>query len=149
MGKAQTNSSSHMQSLSADEQRLFRLYGKLPNKKDLLQNKLKVRTRTCISLHHTICPHSLSPSSSCLTSCKIYPFPNTNTLPHTRSANTSTRATTPSPKPAKPPTPASPPSAPNTPRQKTSRTSWPPRRPIPPIHSTALLPPFPSPTPAA
>jgi hypothetical protein len=29
-------------SLSADEQRLFRLYGKLPNKKDLLQNKLKV-----------------------------------------------------------------------------------------------------------
>jgi cAMP-regulated phosphoprotein/endosulfine conserved region len=31
------------QSLSADEQRLFRLYGKLPNKKDLLQNKLKER----------------------------------------------------------------------------------------------------------
>jgi len=30
-------------SLSADEQRLFRLYGKLPNKKDLLQNKLKER----------------------------------------------------------------------------------------------------------
>lgn len=30
------------QSLSPDEQRLFRLYGKLPNKKDLLQNKLKV-----------------------------------------------------------------------------------------------------------
>lgn len=33
------------QKLSADEQRLFRLYGKLPNKKDLLQNKLKVRVR--------------------------------------------------------------------------------------------------------
>lgn len=37
--------------LSPDEQRLFRLYGKLPNKSDLLQNKLKVqplsfRTRT-------------------------------------------------------------------------------------------------------
>lgn len=32
------------QKLSADEQRLFRLYGKLPNKKDLLQNKLKVST---------------------------------------------------------------------------------------------------------
>jgi len=30
-------------SLSTDEQRLFRLYGKLPNKKDLLQNKLKER----------------------------------------------------------------------------------------------------------
>ncbi|KKY25722.1 putative camp-regulated phosphoprotein family protein igo1 [Phaeomoniella chlamydospora] len=30
-------------SLSADEQRLFRLYGKLPNKSDLLQNKLKER----------------------------------------------------------------------------------------------------------
>jgi len=31
-----------MQKLSPDEARLFRLYGKLPNKKDLLQNKLKV-----------------------------------------------------------------------------------------------------------
>lgn len=30
-------------SLSPDEQRLFRLYGKLPNKKDLLKNKLKER----------------------------------------------------------------------------------------------------------
>ncbi|KAI9801372.1 MAG: hypothetical protein M1825_003351 [Sarcosagium campestre] len=30
-------------SLSADEQRVFRLYGKLPNKTDLLQNKLKER----------------------------------------------------------------------------------------------------------
>jgi len=30
-------------SLSADEQRLFRLYGKLPTKRDLLQNKLKER----------------------------------------------------------------------------------------------------------
>ncbi|KAK2805964.1 hypothetical protein FQN50_005979 [Emmonsiellopsis sp. PD_5] len=29
-------------SLSPDEQRLFRLYGKMPTKKDLLQNKLKV-----------------------------------------------------------------------------------------------------------
>jgi len=29
--------------LSAEEQRLFRLYGKLPNRKDLLQNKLKER----------------------------------------------------------------------------------------------------------
>lgn len=32
----------YAQSLSEDEKRLFRLYGKLPNKKDLLQNKLKV-----------------------------------------------------------------------------------------------------------
>ena len=31
------------QKLSPDEQRLFRLYGKLPTKKDVLQNKLKVR----------------------------------------------------------------------------------------------------------
>ena len=30
------------QQMTADEQRLFRLYGKLPNRKDLLQNKLKV-----------------------------------------------------------------------------------------------------------
>ncbi|KAL4914187.1 camp-regulated phosphoprotein/endosulfine conserved region-domain-containing protein [Aspergillus aurantiobrunneus] len=29
--------------LNPDEQRLFRLYGKMPNKKDLLQNKLKER----------------------------------------------------------------------------------------------------------
>ncbi|KAI9727148.1 MAG: hypothetical protein M1828_007349 [Chrysothrix sp. TS-e1954] len=29
-------------SLTPEEQKLFRLYGKLPNKKDLLQNKLKV-----------------------------------------------------------------------------------------------------------
>jgi hypothetical protein len=28
--------------MSPDEAKLFRLYGKLPNKKDLLQNKLKV-----------------------------------------------------------------------------------------------------------
>ncbi|KAF2662207.1 Endosulfine-domain-containing protein [Lophiostoma macrostomum CBS 122681] len=32
-----------IQKLTADEARLFRLYGKLPNKKDLLQNKLKER----------------------------------------------------------------------------------------------------------
>jgi len=30
-------------SLSSEDQKLFRLYGKLPNKKDLLQNKLKER----------------------------------------------------------------------------------------------------------
>ncbi|KAL8904589.1 MAG: hypothetical protein Q9171_006994 [Xanthocarpia ochracea] len=32
-----------VKSLNEEEQKLFRLYGKLPNKKDLLQNKLKVR----------------------------------------------------------------------------------------------------------
>lgn len=31
------------QSLTEEEQKLFRLYGKLPNKKDLIQNKLKER----------------------------------------------------------------------------------------------------------
>jgi len=31
------------QTLTEEEQKLFRLYGKLPNKKDLLQNKLKER----------------------------------------------------------------------------------------------------------
>lgn len=30
------------QSLTEEEQKLFRLYGKLPNRKDLLGNKLKV-----------------------------------------------------------------------------------------------------------
>ncbi|MCJ1475413.1 hypothetical protein MMC13_004075 [Lambiella insularis] len=32
-----------MQSLNPEEQKLFRLYGKLPNRNDLLQNKLKER----------------------------------------------------------------------------------------------------------
>jgi hypothetical protein len=36
--------------MSPDEARLFRLYGKLPNKKDLLQNKLKVRLASRRSL---------------------------------------------------------------------------------------------------
>jgi hypothetical protein len=36
--------------MSPDEAKLFRLYGKLPNKKDLLQNKLKVRRKLwCIN----------------------------------------------------------------------------------------------------
>jgi len=38
------------QSMSADEQRLFRMYGKLPNKKDLLQNKLKVGIQVLVPL---------------------------------------------------------------------------------------------------
>ena len=36
------------QTLGEEEQKLFRLYGKLPNKKDLLQNKLKVRSTTML-----------------------------------------------------------------------------------------------------
>ncbi|KAL8889725.1 MAG: hypothetical protein Q9215_003022 [Flavoplaca cf. flavocitrina] len=32
-----------VKSMNEEEQKLFRLYGKLPNKKDLLQNKLKER----------------------------------------------------------------------------------------------------------
>lgn len=32
------------QSLNEEEQKLFRLYGKLPNKKDILQKKLEVCT---------------------------------------------------------------------------------------------------------
>jgi len=32
-----------LQSLSEEEQKLFRLYGKLPNRKDIVGNKLKVR----------------------------------------------------------------------------------------------------------
>jgi hypothetical protein len=49
-----------MQSLSPDEQRLFRLYGKLPNKKDLLQNKLKVRRATSSAAHSSL-HHPFSP----------------------------------------------------------------------------------------
>lgn len=46
------------QKLSADEQRLFRLYGKLPNKKDLLQNKLKVRLSLHLPIYGYILYHS-------------------------------------------------------------------------------------------
>jgi hypothetical protein len=42
--------------MSPDEQRLFRMYGKLPDKKNLLQNKLKVNPLFTLStppLHTT------------------------------------------------------------------------------------------------
>lgn len=39
-----------LQSFNEEEQKLFRLYGKLPNKKDLLQNKLKVRDSSGLSV---------------------------------------------------------------------------------------------------
>ena len=65
--------------MSADEQRLFRLYGKLPNKKDLLQNKLKVSIFSVLIA-------SLEPELT--------------RLSH-RSASTSTAAIMPSPKLAK------------------------------------------------
>lgn len=42
------------QAMSPDEQRLFRMYGKLPDKKNLLQNKLKVH-------HHHFTPSSSTP----------------------------------------------------------------------------------------
>ncbi|KAH9881489.1 hypothetical protein IAQ61_000214 [Plenodomus lingam] len=45
------------QKMSAEEAKLFRLYGKLPNKKDLLQNKLKVRSQAlshCIPIKHSL-----------------------------------------------------------------------------------------------
>lgn len=38
------------QSLNEEEQKLFRLYGKLPNKKDILQKKLEVRTARSYSI---------------------------------------------------------------------------------------------------
>lgn len=41
-------SNAKLQKMSPDEAKLFRLYGKLPNKKDLLQNKLKVRCSRAI-----------------------------------------------------------------------------------------------------
>jgi cAMP-regulated phosphoprotein/endosulfine conserved region len=83
------------QKLSADEQRLFRLYGKLPNKKDLLQNKLKVLNIILGSF-----------------------FANDVI----RNVNTSTLATMLSPKQAKPLTPASRQLAPSTPRPIISPT---------------------------
>ena len=42
-----------MQSLTEEEQKLFRLYGKLPNKKDLLQNKLQVALYICSATEAT------------------------------------------------------------------------------------------------
>jgi hypothetical protein len=69
------------QAMSPDEQRLFRMYGKLPDKKNLLQNKLKVTT----PFPSILCPHHK-------------PLTHNNRV---KSANTSTAATTPSAKPAK------------------------------------------------
>lgn len=43
------------QSLNEEEQKLFRLYGKLPNKKDLLQNKLKVLSHLNCYFFPSIC----------------------------------------------------------------------------------------------
>ena len=73
--------------MTEEEQKLFRLYGKLPNKKDLLQNKLKVG----------LLLHSLTPSYH----THIYVF--------ARNVNISIQGTMPFPKPVKPPTVASPP----------------------------------------
>ena len=38
-----TNGPNYSQALSEEEQKLFRLYGKLPNKKDLFSKKLQER----------------------------------------------------------------------------------------------------------
>jgi hypothetical protein len=43
-----------IQKMSPDEARLFRLYGKLPNKKDLLQNKLKVSSALGTHQHSSL-----------------------------------------------------------------------------------------------
>ena len=51
MKLSMSNHGAH-QSLNEEEQKLFRLYGKLPNKKDLLQNKLKVSP--ALSLYDTV-----------------------------------------------------------------------------------------------
>ncbi|KAJ5160612.1 mRNA stability protein [Penicillium canariense] len=49
-------------SLSPEEQRLLRLYGKMPTKKDLLQNKLKVRGYAPPTNLPTQCPLQLNPT---------------------------------------------------------------------------------------
>ena len=77
--------SHNSQSLSEEEQRLFRLYGKLPSKKDILKNKLKV---------------FLPPPTAPLH------FTNLTGDKTKRNANTSTQATTLSQKPVKPRTSA-------------------------------------------
>ncbi|KAK5790974.1 hypothetical protein VI817_006283 [Penicillium citrinum] len=51
--------------MSSDEQRLFRLYGKMPNKKDLLQNKLKVFKFASILFTPLLSSH-LPPTSTAL-----------------------------------------------------------------------------------
>ncbi|EDN04126.1 cAMP-regulated phosphoprotein family protein Igo1 [Histoplasma capsulatum] len=53
-------------SLSPDEQRLFRLYGKMPTKKDLLQNKLKnsnIPSPFGNGQHSSLQPHGVSNNS--------------------------------------------------------------------------------------
>ena len=48
---SKNNNAESRQSLSEEEQKVFRLYGKLPNKKDLFQNKLKVNLAATFQEH--------------------------------------------------------------------------------------------------
>lgn len=100
---------------------MLRLYGKMPNKKDLLQNKLKVR----LLLRLSPCFQTDPPTFIVI-----------------RSGNISIRVTMPSARPEKPQTSASPISAPNTPSPKTFLTSRP-LRPVPttpPRPATVVVP---------
>jgi len=51
MNGKQDDPLTQQQALSPDEQRLFRMYGKLPDKKNLLQHKLKVSRPNLHSFH--------------------------------------------------------------------------------------------------
>lgn len=50
--------------MTPEEQKLFRLYGKMPNKKDLLQNKLKVSQKSPVSSSKP--PHLWNPFTNYL-----------------------------------------------------------------------------------
>jgi hypothetical protein len=86
MQKVQLTGVLLMQSLSADEQRLFRLYGKLPNKKDLLQNKLKVCTHT-LFLYTLRLTNSLPPGTE---------HPQAENIPHLSASSPPNSASSPS-----------------------------------------------------
>lgn len=44
-----SNDNSHTQQLSEEERKLFRMYGKLPDGKDLLGHKLKVKIKLLVN----------------------------------------------------------------------------------------------------
>ncbi|GAB7348304.1 hypothetical protein MBLNU459_g6284t1 [Dothideomycetes sp. NU459] len=72
--------------LSPEEQRLFRLYGKLPGKKDLLQNKLKGQERKYFDSGDYALSKAGKASDVGVTSIGVE-HPSPDTIPHLSSLN--------------------------------------------------------------
>lgn len=80
---------SHPQSLSEEEQKLFRLYGKLPNRKDILGNKLKERK------YFDSGDYALSKAGKQSQQAVGTAIPNPETIPHASTVSSPPGATAP------------------------------------------------------